>query len=217
MAGTVVGVFQTHWAAEQAAQALLDNGVPLADITIVAKDAGGATGSPSVEGNAPEQKQEEFLTTAVREVTEHDVEEPINTADEAIARAVVGFVIGAPVGSLAVALLIYFPYFAPIFAAHPLAPQFLGAGIIGVGGAILGAITAGGIPNEVARGYHRDVQEGRALVTALSSSRNAPILQDILREQGGKRLGFYARFIDTIQSLESNDVHQPPAEAEAVH
>ena len=48
MAGTVVGVFRNHWAAEQAAQALLDNGVPLADITIVAKDAGGETGAPSV-------------------------------------------------------------------------------------------------------------------------------------------------------------------------
>jgi hypothetical protein len=213
MAGTVVGVFRNHWAAEQAAQALLDHGVPLADIAIVAKDAGGETGAPDVEGSTPVDRGEEFLTTAVREVPEHDVEQPINTADEAIARAVVGFVIGAPLGSLAVALLIYFPHFGPIFAAHPLIPQFLGAGIVGIGCAIYGAITAGGIPNEVARTYHNEVQRGHALVTALSSSRNAPDMQQVLKEHGGHRLGFYARFIDSIQSVESDNVHQPPAEA----
>lgn len=213
MAGTVVGVFRNHWAAEQAAQALIDYGVPLGDITIVAKDAGGETGAPSVEGNKPAEQGEPFLTSEVREVPEHDVEQPINTADEAIARAVVGLVIGAPFGSLAVALLIYFPHFGPIFAAHPLAPQFIGAGVVGVAGAFVGAITAGGIPNEAARAYHNDVQSGRALVTALSSSRNAPTLQEILRDSGGSRLGYYSRFIDSIQSIESDSIHQPPAEA----
>ena len=213
MAGTVVGVFRNHWAAEQAAQSLLDHGVPLADITIVAKEAGGETGSPRVEGAEPERKGEEFLTTAVREVPQHDVEQPINTADEAGARAVVGLVIGAPLGSLIVALLIYFPYFESVFTNHPLAPQFLGAGIFGVIGALTGAFTAGGIPNEAARAYHGDVESGRALVTALSSSRSAPMLQQILRESGGSRLGYYARFIDSIQSVESQGIHQPPSEA----
>jgi hypothetical protein len=212
MAGTVVGVFDNHRAAEEAAEALLDDGVPLADITIVSKEAGGEVGSPTAEGNAPEQKGEEFMTSAVREVPEHDVEQPINTADEAVARAVVGFVIGSPIASLGIALLVYFPFFAGVFTRHPLMPQ-LGGGIIGgVIGAILGAVTAGGIPNEVARAYHKDVEAGRALVTALSSSRNAPHMQDVLREHGGKRLGFYARFIDTIQSMESENAHHIPAE-----
>ena len=214
MAGTVVGVFRNHWAAEQAAQALLDHGVPLADITIVAKDAGGETGAPTVEGAPPERDGDPFLTSAVREVPEHDVEQPLNTADEAGARAIVGLVIGAPLGSLIVALLVYFPYFESIFTNHPLAPQFLGAGIFGVIGAITGAVTAGGIPNEAARAYHGDVESGRALVTALSSSRSAPVLQQVLRDSGGSRLGYYSRFIDSIQSAESGGIHPP---TEAVH
>ncbi len=213
MAGTVVGVFPSHRSAEDAAEALLADGVPLADITIVSKDAGGETGAPSVEGSAPVDKGDAFLTSAVREVPQHDVEQPINTADEAVARAVVGVVICAPLGSLAVALLIFFPYFGPIFTAHPLAPQLWGALVGGVAGGVIGAVTAGGIPNEVARGYHKDVEAGRALVTAMSSSRNAPHMQDVLRQHGGSRLGYYSRFIDTIQSLESQDAHQPPAEA----
>lgn len=213
MAGTVVGVFQNHWAAEQAAQALLDYGVPLADITIVAKDAGGETGAPSVEGSDPVQKGDPFLTTAVREVEEHDVEQPINTADEAVARAIVGFVIGGPLGSLLIALLGYFPKLEALFTAHPLAPQLGGAVIFGIIGAAVGALTAGGIPNEVARAYHKDVEKGRALVTSLSSSRSAPALQQVLKEKGGSRLGYYSRFVDSIQSIESDNIHQPPAEA----
>lgn len=209
MAGTVVGVFPNHFEAERAAQALLDHGVPVHDITIVAKDAGGETGAPSVEGNRPQQQEEEFLTRSVREVPQHDVEQPINTADEAVARAIVGFVLGSPLGSLAVAMLIWFPWAENAFMAHPLLWQFLGAGVVGIGCAAFGALTAGGIPNEAARAYHKEVEAGRALVTALSSSRNAPHMQDILREHGGRRLGFYSRFIDTIQSIESGSMKDP--------
>ena len=187
MAGTVVGVFPNHFQAEHAAQALLDHGVPLEDITIVAKDAGGETGAPAVEGDVPEQRDEEFLTTGVREVPQHDVEQPINTADEAIARGIVGFVLGSPLGSLAVALLIWFPGWEARFAAHPLLYQLLGALAGGLICATVGAATAGGIPNEAARAYHKEVEAGRALVTALSSSSNAPHLQAILREHGGRR------------------------------
>lgn len=218
MAGTVVGVFKNHFEAERGAQALIDNGVPYEDITIVAKDAGGETGAPAVEGAAPVEQGNAFLSDAVREVPEHDVEQPINTADEAVARGAVGFVLGATLASLFVALLIYFPYFEPIFMAHPLLSQLGGAAIGGVIGAAIGALTADGIPNDVARAYHEDVQSGQALVTALSSSRNAVHMQEILREQGGRRLGYYARFIDTIQSVESGGAdmsedqsHQAPA------
>jgi len=128
MAGTVVGVFKDHFEAEQGAQALLENGVPLEDITIVAKDAGGETGAVS-EGNTPEEHNNEYLSTGVREVSEHDIEQPVNTADEAVARGVVGLVIGATLGSLVTALLIYFPYFEPIFMAHPLMSQLVGAAV----------------------------------------------------------------------------------------
>ncbi len=45
MAGTVVAVFDDNSQAERAAQALLDDGVPLADITLVFHGAAGEQGT----------------------------------------------------------------------------------------------------------------------------------------------------------------------------
>lgn len=203
MAGTVVAVFDDNRRAEEAAQALVDEGATLADIALVFRGAGGATGAPDIEGNAPEQRGEAFLSGAVREVEEHDVERPINTVDEALPRAVVGLVIGATVGSLLTALMIYVPSIYTVTSHNALAMQ-LGSGIVfGCIGAALGALTSGGIPPEAAQAYHQQVERGKTLVTVLSSSGNAPHFQDILREHGGRKLGYFSRFLDTIQSVES--------------
>jgi len=199
MAGTVVAVFDDNSQAERAAQALMDDGVPLADITLVYHGAAGAGGTPDSQ-NGPDQAT---LATGVREVEEHDVERPNNAADEIAPRAIVGFVIGGPMGSLAASTLVFFDPLLPFIAAHALAWQLVAAVGGGILGALWGAVTAGGIPKEAARGYHADIQKGRTLVTAMASSRNAPHFQDILRGLGGRKLGFFPRFLDSIQSIES--------------
>ena len=53
----------------------------------------------------------EYLSDTVRQVEEHDVERPINTVDEALPRAVVGFVIGGMLMPLLTATLIFLPMF----------------------------------------------------------------------------------------------------------
>ena len=199
MAGTVVAVFDDNAQAERAAQALLEDGVPLADITLVYHGAGGEAGTPDTE-NGPDQAT---LATGIREVETHDVERPINAADEIAPRAIVGFVIGSPMGSLAGSTLVFFESLQRFIADHALAYQLVWALFGGILGMIWGMVTAGGIPQEAARGYHADVQRGRTLVTALASSRNAPHFQDILRSFGGRKLGFFPRFLDSIQSIES--------------
>ncbi len=200
MAGTVVAVFDDNAVAERAAQALVDDGVPMADITLVFHGAAGAEGTPHDEASAPDYGT---LATGVREVEEHDVERPVNLADEAVPRAVVGVVIGATLGSLAVSLMVFYEPLLPFIAGHALVWQLTGA----VGGAILGAIMgvvlSSGIPKEAARGYHKEVQRGKTLVTTLASSQNAPHFQEMLRERGGRRLGYFPRFLDTLQSIES--------------
>jgi hypothetical protein len=200
MAGTVVAVFDDNAEAERAAQALVDDGVPLADITLVFHGAAGATGTPH-DVNSPADTA--TLATGIREVEEHDVERPINAVDEMAPRAVVGFVVGAPLASLAMSLLVFFQSLVPSIAAHALIWQLTSALIGGVLGAIVGVATAGGVPKEAARGYHKEVQCGKTLVTALASSHNAPHFQELLRERGGRKLGFFPRFLDTLQSLES--------------
>ena len=54
MAGTVVAVFDDNSQAEHAAQALIDDGVPLADITLVFHGASGETGTPHDPNSAPD-------------------------------------------------------------------------------------------------------------------------------------------------------------------
>jgi len=200
MAGTVVAVFDDNAEAERAAQALVDDGVQLADITLVFHGAGGATGTPHDPNSPPDQ---DTLATGIREVETHDVERPINAVDEIAPRAIVGFVIGAPLGSLAASLLVFFQQLEATIAAHALAWQLVSAVVGGILGAIWGAVTAGGVPVEAARGYHADIQRGRTLVTVLASSRNAPHFQKILSSFGGRKMGFFPRFLDTIQSVES--------------
>ena len=200
MAGTVVAVFDDNAVAERAAQALVDDGVPMADITLVFHGAAGATGTPHDDLSAPDHGT---LATGVREVEEHDVERPINAVDEMAPRAIVGFVVGGPLGSLAMSLLVFYEPFLPSIAAHALIWQLTSAVIGGVIGAVVGVVTAGGIPQEAARGYHKEVQRGKTLVTALASSHNAPHFQEMLRERGGRRLGYFPRFLDTLQSIES--------------
>jgi len=199
MAGTVVGVFDDNAQAERAAKALVDDGVPLADITLVFHGADGATGA----SHDTQKADSDTLINGVREVEGHDVERPINAVDEIIPRAVVGFVVGAPLGSLAASLLVFFPTLAAMMPGHVLAWQFGSAIVGGVAVAAIGAITAGGIPQEAARAYHEEIGRGKTLVTALASSRNAPHFQEILLSFGARRLGFYPRFLDSLQSVES--------------
>lgn len=200
MAGTVVAVFDDNAEAERAAQALVDDGVPLADITLVFHGAAGATGTPHDGLSAPDT---DTLATGIREVEEHDVERPINAVDEMAPRAVVGLVVGAPLGSLAMSLLVFYEPLLPSIADHALLWQLSSAVVGGVLGAVVGVVTAGGIPTEAARGYHKEVQRGKTLVTTLASSQNAPHFQEMLRERGGRRLGYFPRFLDTLQSIES--------------
>ena len=200
MAGTVVAVFDDNAEAERAAQALVDDGVPLADITLVFHGAAGATGTPH---DGMSSADTDTLATGVREMEEHDVERPVNAADEAGPRAVVGFIIGAPLGSLAMSLLVFFQPLLPSIAAHALAWQLTSAVLGGVLGAALGVLMSSGIPKEAARGYHKEVQRGKTLVTAMATRHNAPHFQELLRGFGGRKLGYFPRFLDTLQSIES--------------
>jgi hypothetical protein len=199
MAGTVVSVFDDNAQAERAAQALVDEGTPLADITLVFRGAAGETGSP----HDASQPDTDTLAAGVREVAEHDVERPVNHVDEIAPRAIVGVVIGAPLGSLALSLLVFFEPMQALLAGHALAAQLLSALVGGVLGAIVGVTSSGGVPRQAAQGYHAEVQKGKTLVTVLSSSRQAPHVQDVLRSFGGRRFGFFPRFLDSLQSIES--------------
>lgn len=208
MAGTLVAVFTDNQKAEQAAQALVDEGVPLGDITLVFKGAGGERGSDNeVHGDSkteePGAQENDSSTSGVREVETHDIEQPINTVAERAPRAIVGFVAGSALGALFVSVLVFVPGIERLLAQSPLGMMGAGGLLGGLLFAGLGLATSDAIPEDAARAYHEHVQRGDTLVTALASNENHDRLQEILREHGGQRFGYFTRFIDTMQSAES--------------
>jgi len=203
MAGTLVAVFSDHKQAEQAALALLAARVPFADIALVCKDAGGVTGAPRIEGNAPEKRHEEFLTRALREVTEHDVEQPRSGLGETFPRSITGLVVGVSVGAFVSTLLLVVPGMGHVLAGGP-APLLLAGSCVGaVLGALLGAFATVGIPEKSAHFYHDCVGEGQTLVTVMASRHNHDRIEEILRGQGGHDTRFFAGVVETLQCVES--------------
>jgi len=203
MAGTVVGVFKHKDQAVQAAEALLADHVTIGDISLVSKDAGGQTGAPDLEGDAPAQEHEEALSHTFREVPIHDVEQPISPVEEIAPRATAGVVAGVPMGALLVSIAIIIPGIGPLIAAGPLVAMLTGGIAGGVIGGLVGGLTSGGIPEESAQLYHDHVTQGDTLVTILSSEEKAPHLEEILRQHGGQETAFFKRFLDSLQSIES--------------
>lgn len=213
MAGTLVAVFTDNQRAEQAAQALIDAGVELADITLVFKGAAGESGADTnvndsaqdhaaVHGD-PTAQSDEVWTSGVREVATHDVEEPINTVAERAPRAIVGFVVGSAMGALLVSFLVFVPGIERLLAANALLTMGVGGLLGGLLLAGLGVVTSDAIPEQASLAYHDHVQRGDTLLTTLASNGNHERLAEILREHGGRRLGYFTRFIDTLQSVES--------------
>jgi hypothetical protein len=203
MAGTVVAVFNDKAQAERAAHALIDSGVPLNDISLVRKDAGGETGAHDQTGSEADSEEEEFSSHSMREVSTHDVERPLNTVAEIAPWTTVGVVTGAPLGALLVVTSLVIPGMGPILAAGPLVAMLAGSIAGGVIGGLLGAFTAGGIPHEAAESYHQHIENGDTLVAVLAANHNFEEMEEVLQNHGGSELGYFPRFIDSLQSIES--------------
>lgn len=204
MAGTLVAVFEDHREAVEAAKKLVENGVVMNDISLVCKDAGGAMGASDYDMDKPDDEVQDdaFITHGFREVAMHDVEQPLDPAEERAPRMVTGVVAGAPLGALLVANSIMIPGMADVIAAGPLAMMIgtVGGGIIG---GIIGALTSGGIPVNDAQRYHDRVVAGDTLVAVLVGHHDLAKIENIFKQQGGSDVHYFSRFIDSFQSVES--------------
>lgn len=203
MAGTIVSVFDTRELADQAAHELLQAGIPVNDISIVHKHAGGETGSQAEVGVNSHDGGDTHVSHEVREVPIHDVTEPLNASAEAAPRAAVGVVGGSALGVIAVATAVVFPGLMPLIVAGPLVALMTGGVAGGVIGGLVGGLTAGGVPEQEAQRYHDFVEQGKTLVTVLASSEQRTIADSIFRKCGGHDPAYYRRLEDTVQRLES--------------
>jgi len=98
--------------------------------------------------------------------------------------AVSGILAGAGIGGIiAAAASLLIPGFGPVIAGGILATVLGGAAIGAAAGGILGALVGMGVPEEEARYYEEEFNEGRILVTVKAGDRYQAA-RDILRREG---------------------------------
>ncbi|MDB5081125.1 MAG: hypothetical protein JWP00_3049 [Chloroflexi bacterium] len=175
---TLVAVFEDHNQAEKAMSALEQAGFKDDQIGLVRRQA-----------EQPDQKDTNAHNSA--DATNKPTREP---ADQAIAqdsettgRTVKGVAAGGVVGGIlgaAAALLI--PGLGPVLAGGIVTGLLLGASGGMAAGGIMGALTNLGLPEEEARQYESEFNEGRTLVTVKAGERQQEAA-GILRANGGRQ------------------------------
>jgi len=168
MAKTVVGLFESHSAAQSAVQELANSGFNRNEISLLANDARGEYASNREVGG----------TSSAGE----------GAAAGAVGGGVLGGVLGLLVGVGALAI----PGIGPVLAAGPLAAALgtagastlVGAGIGAATGGVVGALVGAGIPEEDANFYAEGVRRGGTLLMVKASDDMAQRAYDLMRSNG---------------------------------
>jgi len=178
---TVVGVFDSQDAAQQAIQQLKDAGFSPDDIGILMQDKQGA--------------QDLAASTGTK------------AGEDAGKGAVTGGVLGGLAGLLVGIGALAIPGIGPVLAAGPLAAALgtaagataTGAAIGAGAGAIVGALVGMGVPKEEAQVYEQRFNQGRILLTVRSGANRYDEAQQILRNAGAEDIQFGGAQAGTTQ------------------
>ncbi|MBI3967697.1 MAG: hypothetical protein HY329_18825 [Chloroflexi bacterium] len=161
--GTVVGVFTSRSAADQAVDDLLQQGFTRDELSVVARGREG-------------------VTTFDRDYRWDD-DDHATAGGGAVAGGLTGLLIGAGVALI--------PGVGPIFAAGPIAAA-VGALMGGAAGAAIGGVAGGlieaGVPEEEARYYDDRFREGGFLVTVTTSRED--LARSVLARNGAHIRGY---------------------------
>ena len=109
-----------------------------------------------------------------------------NAAGGAVAGAATGGVVGGILGALAAGLI---PGIGPVIAAGILAATLGGAAAGAAAGGLLGALTGLGVPEEEARYYHGEFEQGRPVVTVRADGQYAEASEILIRNGGRQAPG----------------------------
>ncbi len=161
----IVGVFTTE---QEASQAIRD-----------LKDAGFASDDISIVGN--------------NKADMHQLGDETGTkAPEGVATgATTGGVLGGVAGLLAGLGIAAIPVFGPIMAAGPIAVTLAGAAAGAGAGGLVGGLIGMGIPEEEAKEYEANVNEGNILVMVDSAAGNRGRIYDVFRANGATNSRYY--------------------------
>ncbi|WP_411342508.1 general stress protein [Paenibacillus sp. WLX1005] len=172
----IVGVFVNEEEASQAIRDLKDEGFSSDDISIVGKNR-----------------------RDLRELSE----ETGTKAPEGLATgAATGGVIGGVAGLLAGLGIAAIPIFGPIMAAGPIAVALTGAAAGAGAGGLVGGLIGLGIPEEEAKEYETNINEGNILVMVDSAAGNRGRIYDVFRRNNATN----SRYFDTTATAATTTV-----------
>ncbi len=167
----IVGVFTTEAEASKAIRDL--------------KDAGFASDDISIVGNNKAEMRQLGDETGTK-------------APEGVATgATTGGVIGGVAGLLAGLGIAAIPVFGPIMAAGPIAVTLAGAAAGAGAGGLVGGLIGMGIPEEEAKEYEANVNEGNILVMVDSAAGNRSRIYDVFRANGATNSRYYDAPLNT--------------------
>lgn len=212
MANQVVyGIAKDKNQAERIVQALMNAGVPNADISFLASNqneqfiAGKRVGTVQSErnwrteerltdypANAPEQvsRDESYMWDSSMEQKDREVgglghEKHTKAPEGATTGATTGGLIGGTLGLLAGIGALAIPGLGPFIAAGPLMATLAGIGGGGTLGGIIGALIGSGIPEYEAKRYHNRLTEGGVLIAVrVNSDSEAERVKKLLKDNG---------------------------------
>lgn len=178
-----VGIFSSHPEAEKALNGLRDDGFPMDQVSIVAKD--------------PEHKDSEHLEQGKRieETRVHNLTETTHIDEGAKAGAATGGAVGGLTGLLVGLGTLAIPGVGPIMLAGATATAIvtmLAGGAIGTAtGGLVGGLIGLGIPEDRAQVYHDHVARGDYLVIIDGTDDDIHRAEGILKRKGIREWEIY--------------------------
>lgn len=160
---TVVGSFDRHTDAAQAAAKLMSAGFMQSDINVVSNNTGKAGVSDAPDNVHAASVDASGVTTG----------------------ALTGGALGGAAGVAVAMLGLAIPGIGPILAAGTLATVLAGAGAGAVAGGLIGGLTDAGVSDTDAEYYAESVRRGGALVTVRVDDSRVEEAESILRDGGG--------------------------------
>ena len=171
----ITALFDDYEAAAKAVDRVEAEGIPHADISIVASNA---DARHSERLAATPEASSPGTTVKPAGAAESDA------ADGAGAGATVGTVLGGGAGLLAALGLIAIPGIGPVVAAGWLVATVTGAGVGAAAGGLLGALTGAGLSEADAETYAEGVRRGGTLVTVKADEATADRVIEVLDRSG---------------------------------
>jgi hypothetical protein len=154
---TIVALFESRAAAENAVAELVRAGYSRDDVSIVTRDSKAGADLPNI---GPQTQ--------------------VGSGADAGTGAAIGGIAGFIGGIVALAI----PGIGPIIAAGPLAAGIMGAGLGAATGGVIGALKDRGVPENDASQFSEAIRHGRAMLTAYVPAERADELADFLDHRG---------------------------------